>query len=163
MVRELLRITHRHLYTMKSRISLYVLFIFALIVLGGIWFLSSAGSQEYTPVVTATIRRDCAPWDGSAFTLSIPVEGSVLGISIYQSPDIKLPVTFSFPDETGQVGNALLVLPASMLEPLTGKVSFQRVEQGSPVEGQFNLLTDTGEHFKGRFKAEWDDQPVYCG
>ncbi len=148
---------------MKSQTSLAALLIFALTVLGGVWFFSTWGHQEPTPVFPATIRRDCAPWDGSAFTLSIPVEGSVLGISIYQSPDIKLPVTFSFPDETGRVGNALLVLPSGSSEPLTGKVSFQRVEQGSPVEGEFNLLSDTGEQFKGKFIAEWDNQPVYCG
>ena len=148
---------------MKSQTSRYALFIFVLVVLGGIWFFSTAGYEEYTPVFPATIQRDCAPWDGSAFTVSIPIAKSVLRISIYQSPDIKLPATFKFPDNTGRVGNAVLILPASSPAPLTGKVSFQRVEPGMPVQGEFHLLTEMGEQFNGKFTAEWNEQPVYCG
>ena len=148
---------------MKSQTLLYALLVFALIALGALWVFSTLETQESTPVFSATIQRDCAPWDGSAFAVSIPVAGSVIGISIYQSPDIKLPVKFSFPDDTGQVGNALLVFPAGTPEQLTGKVSFQRVEQATPVEGEFDLLTEMGERFNGRFMAEWNNQPVYCG
>ena len=90
-------------------------------------------------------------------------DGSILSISIYRSPDIKLPASFSFPDETGGIGSASLLLPAGTPEQLTGKVTFRRVEQGVPVEGEFEFLSETGGQFKGRFKAEWENQPVYCG
>ncbi|RPI94188.1 MAG: hypothetical protein EHM40_07430 [Chloroflexi bacterium] len=148
---------------MKSRISLYALIILILIALGSIWLFSLQEDPEPLPVLPATIDRDCAPWDGSAFTVSIPIEESAIDISIYQSPDIRSPVTFSFPDETMRIGNAFLLLPGTSPEPLTGKVSFQRVEQGFTVEGEFDLLTATGKQFKGRFKAEWENQPIYCG
>ncbi|RPI88800.1 MAG: hypothetical protein EHM40_22075 [Chloroflexi bacterium] len=148
---------------MRSRSSLYVLIVCCLIALGGIWFFSTLEHQESLPAFPATVNRDCAPWDGTAFTISMPVEESVINISIYQSPDIRLPVTFSFPDGTGRVGSAFLLLPAGMPEELNGKVSFQGVRQGIPVDGNFDLLTETGEQFKGRFKAEWENQPVYCG
>lgn len=112
----------------------------------------------------ATINRDCAPWDGSAFTLSIPTEdGTIIHISIWQSPDIKLPVSFSFPDETGQIGAAYILPELHPLQQFSGEVSFKRVEEGIPVEGVFNLETESGKQFKGRFKAEWGNELVYCG
>ena len=114
-------------------------------------------------IFPATINRDCAPWDGSAFTVSIPMQGSRISISIYQSPDIKLPTAFIFPDDTLSVGNALLILPIGSPEPLTGKVTFQRVGQDIPVAGQFDLVTNTGEHFKGKFIAAWQNEMIYCG
>jgi hypothetical protein len=157
------QLVQRPLNNMKSQASLYALLIFALATLGALWFFFALEPQASLPVFSATIHRDCAPWDGSAFTVSIPVAKSVIGISIYQSPAIQLPVKFAFPDNTGQVGNALLFLPAVTPEPLIGKVSFQRIDEGLPVEGEFNLRTEMGQRFKGRFRAEWNRQPVYCG
>ena len=89
--------------------------------------------------------------------------GAIIDISIYHSPDIKLPVTFSFPDERMRDGNALLLLPVGLPEELTGKVWFQRVGEGKPVEGRFSLKSERGEQFEGKFIAEWENQAVYCG
>ena len=127
--------------------------------------LYTLARRDQTPehIFPATIHRDCAPWDGSAFIVSIPMEGAGITISIYQSPDIKLPTTFLFPDDTLSIGNALLMLPMGSSEQLTGKVSFQRVSQDIPVEGQLDLVTNAGEHFKGKFIAEWGNEVVYCG
>jgi len=91
------------------------------------------------------------------------MQGKGITISIYQSPDIKFPTAFLFPDDTMNVGNALLILPIGSPEQLTGKVSFQGVGQDIPVEGQFELVTNAGEHFKGKFIAEWKNEIVYCG
>jgi hypothetical protein len=86
-----------------------------------------------------------------------------ISISIYQAPDIKRPIAFSFPDNTMSVGNAILILPIDSPESLTGTVSFQLIQEDSPVEGIFDLTTGTGERFKGRFIAEWGNDIVYCG
>jgi hypothetical protein len=127
-------------------------------------FAFSTRNQEPARVFPATINRDCAPWDGSAFTMSIPLQdGSLLNISIYQSPDINRPATFSFPDESRRVGNASYLLPSGEYEQLSGKVSFQRVAEGMPVEGKFNVRSERGEQFKGRFVAAWDNLTVMCG
>jgi hypothetical protein len=149
---------------MKSRIPLYVLIAFIMIALASVWFLIPSKNREPLQSFPATIDRDCAPWDGAAFSVSIPVnDGAVINISIYQAPDIRLPVTFSFPDETMPDGNALLLLPVGLPEQLTGKVWFQRVEEGNSVEGRFNLTSERGGHFNGNFRAEWGDKVVYCG
>jgi hypothetical protein len=148
---------------MKSRVSFYVAIGLLILLLGISWFTFSTRNQQPAQTYPATINRDCAPWDGSAFTVSIPIEESVINISIYQSPDIGLPVTFSFPDNAGNVGSAFLLLPNDMPEPLRGSVAFPRVEQGSPVQGNFDLVTDKGQHLKGKFKAEWENMTVYCG
>ena len=87
--------------------------------------------------------------------------GSSIAISIYRSPDIKLPASFSFPDESLRKGNALLLLPVGSPEALTGEVWLQRVAEGMPVEGRFR--SEAGAQFEGRFVAEWGDEIVYCG
>jgi hypothetical protein len=149
---------------MKRRISLYASIIFILIALGGIWLFFTLQNRAALQVFPATVNRDCAPWDGTAFTVSIPMNnGATLDISIYRSPDIKLPISFSFPDETMRDGNALLLLTVGSPEPLTGRVWFQRVGPGQPIEGRFHLRSERGERFDGKFIAEWEKQAVYCG
>jgi hypothetical protein len=149
---------------MKSRISLYVLLGLLLIALGGIWFFARGEAQDLPQVFPATIHRDCAPWDGSAFTVSIlHPSGTVIYISIWRSPDIPFPATFSFPDETGQIGAAYILPELGPFQPLSGEAWFQRVDQGLPVEGRFRFRSETGARFEGRFVAEWGDEVVYCG
>ena len=48
-------------------------------------------------------------------------------------------------------------------EPLAGKVWFQRVDQGNPVEGRFRFRSETGMQFEGRFAAELGNKIIYCG
>jgi hypothetical protein len=134
-----------------------------LIITAIAWDAFAARNQRPVQIVSATINRDCAPWDGSAFTVSVPMRGAAVTISIYQAPDIKLPATFLFPDDPLSLGNALLILPNGSGEPLTGEVSFQGVAQDIAVEGLFDLITEAGEHFKGKFIAEWGNEIIYCG
>ena len=149
---------------MKPRTLFLITIGLLIIILGIAWISFLTRNQEPTQVFPATINRDCAPWDGAAFTVSIPYEaGSAIYISIWQSPDIKLPVKFSFPDESMRIGNATYLLRFSYSVQLTGTVSFWRVEQGIPVEGRFNLVTEAGQQLKGKFKAEWGNEIVYYG
>jgi hypothetical protein len=139
-----------------------------LVLIGGVaWFIFSMKSQESAQVLDATIDRDCAPWDGSAFTISIPVkEGiseSAIEISIWRSPDMERPVVFSFPDQTGMSGNAIYRPQFGSPEQLNGGVFFWRVDQENPVEGEFNFTSGRGRQLNGRFKAEWGNQMAVCG
>ena len=161
---ELPRLTWRHLYRMNSRTQFYVAIGLLILALGIALFTFSTRNQAAIQIFPATINRDCAPWDGSAFTVSIPYDSkSTVTISLWQSPDIKLPITFSFPDETGQIGFAYTLPELDPLEELTGKVTFWRVEQDVSVEGEFDFMTQRGKHFKGKFKAEWGNQTIMCG
>jgi hypothetical protein len=148
---------------MKSRPQFFIVIGLLILIFGMTWISFTRRNQKPAQTFPATINRDCAPWDGSAFTISIPMEGQSITISIYQSPEIKFPTTFSFPDDTMSVGTALLILPIGSPEQLTGKVVLQGVEQDRPVAGQFDLITNTGEHFKGKFIAEWGNEMVLCG
>jgi len=121
-------------------------------------------NQDLAQILPGTINRDCAPWDGAAFILSFRYDPiTTITISIWQSPDIKFPTTFTFPDETGQIGFAYTLPELDPLEELTGKVTFWRVEEGIPVEGEFNFMTQRGKQFNGKFTAEWGNEVVYCG
>jgi len=149
---------------MKSRIFLYAVIVFVVVAFSGLWFLSTIEDQEPAQVFPASINYDCAPWDGAAFTVSVPYNStSTITISIWEAPDRFLPSTFSFPDESGGVGNALHVLPSGEYEQLMGKVSFGRVQAGRSVKGGFNLMSESGEQFKGRFEAQWGNEMAYCG
>ena len=135
-----------------------------ILILGVAWLSYSTRNQEPIQVFSATINRDCAPWDGAAFTISVPIEDETrIKISIWQSPHIKHPVTFSFPNETGQIGVVYIPTNLSFFQELHGEVSFQRVEEGVPVEGEFSFTAESGEQLNGTFKAEWGNQVVYCG
>ena len=147
---------------MKTRILLY--FAIGLFLFGIALFIYSSRNQDPMQVLPATINRDCAPWDGGAFTVSIPFDATtILTISIWQSPDIKFPVTFSFPDATGQIGIAYILPELGPLQQLSGEISFWRVAEGIPVEGEFSFTTVSGRQFKGKFEAEWGNEIVYCG
>ena len=112
----------------------------------------------------AVVNRDCAPWDGSAFTVSIPWHaGASIAISVYRSPDIQFPTSLSFPDASMDEGHALLLLPTGGPEPLTGKTWLERVDQEAPVEGRFQFRSEAGIEYEGRFTAEWGNEIVYCG
>jgi len=149
---------------MKSRTRFFIVIGLLIVIFSITWISLSTRNQEPAQVFPAKINRDCAPWDGAAFTVSFrygPI--TTITISIWQSPDIKLPVTFSFPDKTGRVGIAYSLPELDPLEELTGKVTFWRVEEGIPVEGEFNFTSSRGEEFKGKFEAQWGEEIVYCG
>ena len=145
---------------MKPRNQFLITIGLLILILGITWYTFSTRNQAAIQVFPATINRDCAPWDGSAFTVSVSMpDGEIINISIWQSPDISLPVTFSFPDDTGQIGFAY-IHPNNQL---SGEVFFLRVNEVSPVEGEFNLNDERGKQFNGKFKAEWGNVIAMCG
>jgi len=149
---------------MNSRIRFCTATVLLLLIFGVLLFTSLAQTQEPVQTFSATVNRDCAPWDGSAFTVKLPLNhGDFIDISIWQAPDIRFAKTFSFPDNTGQFGNAILIHPIGLPELLTGTVTFARVDQSNPVEGELDLMSETGIHFTRKFKAEWNDQMILCG
>ncbi len=138
--------------------SALLLFIFGLAI-----FIFTNQDQEPEQSFPATVNRDCAPWDGAAFTVMVQYDpATVIHVSIWRSPDLVFPSTFSFPDETGQIGNAYAFPELGPYTLLSGEASFQRVQQGTPLEGRFNLTSERGARFQGKFIAEWENQIVYC-
>ena len=148
---------------MKPRTKFLIAIGLLILILGITWISFSTRNQAAIQTFPATINRDCAPWDGSAFTVSIPMDGEIINISIWQSPDIPVPVTFSFPDETGQTGFAYILPELDPLQQLSGEVFFLRVNAEGPVEGRFDLKDDSGKQFIGKFKAEWGNGTAMCG
>ena len=135
-----------------------------LVILGIALFTFLMRNQEPVQTLPAAVNRDCAPWDGAAFTVIIRYDAvTTITISIWKSPDFKFPSTFSLPDEAGQVGHAYVLSDVGSLVELNGDVSFQRVEEGMPLEGRLSFTSERGGQFMGRFVAEWGSQIVMCG
>ncbi len=148
---------------MKPRNRFFLVLGAIILVLGIALYTFLQSDQAPVQIFPATIHRDCAPWDGSAFTVQIPLQsGTVIDISIWQSPEINFPKTFSFPDTSGQVGNAILIPSAGVPQPLSGTVSFSRVDASIVVEGEFDLSDEAGNQFKGNFNAEWQELMMLC-
>jgi hypothetical protein len=150
---------------MKPRIQFLITISVLIVILVITWISYSNRAPEPMQIFPATIHKACAPWDGPAFTLFISLnDGNFMQVFIWQAADIPVPVTFGFPDQTGQVGFAYI---GPIHEPLqqeqSGEVSFKRVEKDMPVEGEFDFRTENGKRFIGKFKAEWDNAIVMCG
>lgn len=151
-------------WMMKSRRWFVLLALLFVIALGGIFYFYSFPDQEPEQIVPATVSRDCAPWDGTAFTIAVQYDAkTIVYISIWRSPEIPFPSAFEVPDEERQVGEAYILPYSGMRVELGGKVWFQRVEEGMPIEGRFRLTSERGEAYEGGFAAEWKSQTVYCG
>jgi hypothetical protein len=147
---------------LKSRMALVL--AISLLILGAALYTLVNRTARTLPAFAASVRRDCAPADGPAFTVEIPLQdGRVISISVWQSPDIIFPKTFSFMNDSRQPGNVSLIHPAGLSEQLVGEVTFQHVQQATPIEGQFRLRSEGGEQFEGQFEAKWDGQVVFCG
>lgn len=154
----------RHDCMTKSRTSLYVAIGLFLLIVGIAWSVFSMRKQMPAGILPAAINRDCAPWDGAAFIVTIPyAPASAIDISIWQAPDINIPVTFGFPDSSGRVGSAVYRPQFGEPEQLTGMAFFWRVQENGPVEGEFNFERGNGTQLKGKFKAEWGNQQAPCG
>ena len=147
---------------MKSRTLFFI--AIGLFILGIAIFTFSTRHQEPSQVFSATVNRDCAPWDGSAFRVLVQMEdGAVINISIWQAPDIQFSKTFIFPEDTGQIGNVSLVLENGEYESLSGEVRLEGVSEGKPFAGRFNLKSERGGMYVGQFEAVWDNQIALCG
>ena len=147
---------------LKSRTLFFI--VLGLLILGIGWYTFSARNQAPAQIFPATVNRDCAPWDGSAFRVLVQMEdGVVINISIWQAPDIKFSKTFIFPEDTGQIGNVSLVLANGEYESLSGEVRLEGVSEGKPFAGRFNLKSESGGMYVGQFEAEWDNQIALCG
>lgn len=147
---------------LKSRTLFFI--VLGLLILGIGSYTFSARNQMPAQIFPATVNRDCAPWDGSAFRVLVQMEaGAVIIISIWQAPDIKFSKTFIFPEDTGQIGNVSLVLANGEYESLSGEVRLEGVSEGKPFAGRFNLKSERGGMYVGQFEAVWDNQIALCG
>jgi hypothetical protein len=138
----------------------------AVLALGLAGYALRSGRQGAAQVMAATVNRDCAPWDGPAFRLSIPLDRhpeAVILVSIWKSPSLRGRTALTFSDGTDQAGSASLSGTSGQLEPLSGSVVLNGVDEAQPVEGSFDLVTETGSRFTGRFSAAWGDLQALCG
>jgi hypothetical protein len=121
------------------------------------------------PVLQGQARRDCAPWDGPAFTLLLPAPGVgdrrdvPLWISIWQAPAIRTPRPLPLPVGS-KLGAAVLHPPRGQVQLLQGSVRIEKAVPEVPVRGQFDLHSPLGARYRGRFLAPWrGDVEARCG
>jgi len=118
----------------------------------------------------AEVRRDCAPWDGDAFSVSIStvadvrkIEPPFIHVSVFQTPNLKRGGRFAFPDGSRRIGAAFIQPSSGSVVQLRGTVSFTSVILGETVEGQFDLLDAGSKRYVGRFRANWMSIRTSCG
>ena len=103
--------------------------------------------------------HSCAPWDGPALRISLPLEKKAtypqLDIAIWKA---TFPRSATFPEsmqnDTGYIGycsseNTCTYLPSA-------NITFQTEDSGNLVKGTFNVTLTTGEHLQGSYEAVLD-------
>jgi hypothetical protein len=116
--------------------------------------------------------RDCAPWDGAAFSVSIPLVAGLrrmdfplIHVSVWQAPGLNLKGAehFEFPDVTGKIGAAFIQPRSGPVTPLHGTISFKRVMPNETTQGQFDFVVPNGRRYSGKFTATWNGKMMMCG
>lgn len=147
--------------------------IFLGLLLVSLWIVEkriNARPQAAGDIFNAEISRACAPWDGPAFSVSIPtlagaqeIKPPLIHVSIWHAPNWKGRRRFVFPDQTGKNGGVFLRPRVGSMQELQGHVAFKSVKVDEVVEGEFDLQSPTGNRFRGKFRAKWTGQIQRCG
>ncbi|MGB7563382.1 MAG: hypothetical protein WBM08_01380 [Prochlorococcaceae cyanobacterium] len=131
--------------------------------------LASPSKQPRTATpLPAQIFHDCAPWDGAAFMVSVPMPAranrppSVLSISIWKGPNLAEPSQFNFPADA-RIGSVTLQPRPGLDGLVRGRISFRSVLPSQPVLGNFDLVSPKGEVVQGHFRATWVRRQALCG
>lgn len=117
----------------------------------------------------AVAWRDCAPWDGAAFTVAVGRPGQKdvdraqpwLRIAIWHEASIRNPVTYRFPDTDGKTG--AVQYGGTAFPSVTGTVSFTRAVFGDDLDGSFAFVAPDGQKIVGRFHGRWSPDVAVCG
>lgn len=128
----------------------------------------TAPSMRPETIAAAHIARTCAPWDGAAFSVSVPVGHGVdpaalpaLQLSVWSSPQFDGERTVVFADGDDRAGLAFHVETPERTTPLTGEVTFRQAADGG-IEGTLRLKDADGRRFERRFRGRLDGGAVMC-
>jgi len=120
-------------------------------------------------VAVADIARACAPWDGAAFSVSVPLrEGAdpaalpALRVMVWSPPRFERERTVVFADGDDRTGVAQYAESEDRATPLTGEATFRQTADGG-LEGTLRLKAADGRRFERRFRGRLDDRRVMCG
>lgn len=136
--------------------------------------LSPEPEKPETGTRAPTIFYSAAPWDGAAYDLEIPLEKTddapnpSIRVNLWGNPRFDKPETVHFTgkeDAGGGPGRGAgrasyqAIKDKSRPENLAGTVVFDVLKAGQPVTGRYDLTTEKGKKFEGRFKADWGNRP----
>lgn len=120
-------------------------------------------------VAVAHIARTCAPWDGAAFSVSVPLrEGAdpgalpALRVMVWSPPRFEHARTVVFADGDNRTGVAQYAESEERATPLTGEATFRQAADGG-IEGTLRLIAADGRRFERRFRGPLDPGVVMCG
>ncbi len=111
--------------------------------------------------------NDCAPWDGPAFRVVVPLPpesaaaGDSLWFSVWEPAAIRTPRTFVFPRDAGR-GSLLLQSGSGSSSLLHGTLRIERAVPDAPVRGRFDLSRPGGGTYRGTFTAPWQPRQGVC-
>jgi hypothetical protein len=122
----------------------------------------------------AYASRSCAPWDGPAVIIYLTREpldstgvpspqSSFVSVAIWRSRTDLPGASFSWPTSE-QIGTVLLCPGTGTCEqPASARVRFRAGSSPDSVDGWADLQFPSGTTVRGRFRAVWGGQPVFCG
>lgn len=130
-----------------------------------LWFLGPASAAQAP--ARATISETCAPWDGPAFEITIPLDATtsatIVTVAIWKAANISRSTTFRFPDSTQTLGAAWMLTHAGKHEDLTGWITLASVQADQPISGSMVFTSRSGRRISRTFRAEWRNRRAICG
>ncbi len=103
------------------------------------------------------ITAECAPWDGPALGLKLPLTGAwTLTLAVYPSGHAGSVQVYPVQVQAGTGGaDAWLSGPASTMRATGGTVWLDRFVDGVGAAGRFTLALEDGQRLQGTFSARW--------
>ncbi len=115
-----------------------------------------------------TIQGDCAPWDGAALAVALPMDslgaGAQLLFSVWKSDHEAAEHRWFIGSEGESDGvGRLCATPNRCVNVRSGWVEFNDIRVGDNTEGGYRLSLEDGRLLVGRFLARWIERRVLCG
>ena len=132
----------------------------------------AADQGELTPYPYAYARRDCAPWDGPAFSVVLTdtpaqpdsLTTSFLRIAVWRGIESAIGRTLAWEGTTSQVGTASRCQADGRCEEASrGEIRVEWRTADSLLGGEFRVDFGRTRSERGRFTAAWVPDRVMCG
>src|SRR5262249_23146551 len=119
----------------------------------------------------ALIRPSCAPWDGGAIEVTLAKEplkcdrtdGPYLAIGVWKGLPLHDGQEVNFDSRTNAGFASQCTKEGDCERAESGKIVFEKVQQGSEASGHYELHFKGGRILTGKFDAKWCNDRVFCG
>jgi hypothetical protein len=133
--------------------------------------LSLAGCGADSPWAPALAWPDCAPWDGAATRIVIPLSAGDdrasqvdLTLALYEAPQAIRGKSWTISESSAnQLSVSLCPAGGPCRYATAGWIRVESGSEGSDIRGQYRVTLSDGQVLNGRFSAPLQQRVQLCG